>query len=139
MLRARLEREPRIWALGLLVLMVVGLLIAAKPAHADTFTVTNAADPGDGFCNAQGCTLREAIGVANASQGADTIKFNIPVQAVHTISPTSELPTITEAVVIDGNTQPGSKPNSRQSGAIDAVILIELSGVNIGQVRTDCE
>jgi CSLREA domain-containing protein len=125
-----MERRPKVWALGLLVIMVAGLLIAAKPAHADTFTVTNAADPGDGFCNAQGCTLREAIEVANARSGADTIKFNISGGGVKTITPDSELPTITGPVTIDGYTQPGSKPNSRATGAIDAVILIELSGVN---------
>ena len=54
------------------------------------------------------------------------------MQAVHTISPTSELPNITEAVVIDGYTQPGSEPNSRQTGAIDAEILTELNGINAG-------
>ena len=62
MLRAKMEIRSKVWVLGMLVLMVAGLLIAAKPAHTDTFTVTNTADPGDGFCNAQGCTVREAIG-----------------------------------------------------------------------------
>ncbi len=85
----------------------------------------NALDSGGG-------SLRQAILDANNNEGADTIEFTIPVQAVHTISPTSELPTITEAVVIDGYSQPGSEPNSRQSGAIDADILTELNGINAG-------
>jgi CSLREA domain-containing protein len=77
MIRTAMEDKPghRIRALGLLLAALVAarLMIAAKPAHADTFTVTNAADPRDGFCNAQGCTLREAIENANAAPDADII------------------------------------------------------------------
>jgi len=36
MLRAGMERAPKVRALGLLVLMLAGLLIAARPARADT-------------------------------------------------------------------------------------------------------
>ena len=129
---AGMERRPKLWALGLLGLMLAGLMLTAKPAHADTFIVTNAADPGDGFCNAQGCTLREAIEVANARSGADVIKFNIAGGGVKTITPESELPAIIDPVTIDGYSQPGSRPNSRATGAIDAVILVELSGINAG-------
>ena len=112
MLRVKMEIRPKVWALGLLVVVVAGLLIAAKPAHADTFTVTNTADPGDGFCNAQGCTVREAIEGANARSGADTIKFNISGAGVKTIAPESELPDITGPVVIDGSPSqvPGPTP-----------------------------
>jgi hypothetical protein len=38
-------------------------------------------------------------------------------------------------VTIDGYSQPGSRPNSRATGAIDAVVLVELSGLN--QVAAD--
>jgi hypothetical protein len=129
MIRARVETPMRSKALvmgfALAALMSFSLVLSSKPAYADAFTVTNALDSGAG-------SLRQAISDANASQGADTIRFNIPVQAVHTISPTSELPTITEAVVVDGYSQPGSEPNSRQTGAIDAEILTELNGINAG-------
>src|SRR5262245_30059953 len=47
-------------------------LIAAARAGAATFTVTTAADGADGVCDAH-CTLREAVGAANASAGPDTV------------------------------------------------------------------
>jgi hypothetical protein len=113
-----------------LVLMIAALaaasLLFARPAHADTFTVTNTNDDGVG-------SLRQAIEVANAASGADTIKFNIPGAGVRTIAPTSRLPEITGPVTIDGYSQPGSRPNSRKTGALDAVILVELSGLNAGR------
>ena len=55
-------------------LLVVALMVAshATPAQAATFTVTKTADTNDGTCDAD-CSLREAIGAANAAAGADTI------------------------------------------------------------------
>src|SRR5207249_1919793 len=41
------------------------------------------------------------------SPGADLILFSIPGGGVHTIAPTSSLPTITDPVTIDGTSQPG--------------------------------
>lgn len=64
-----------------------------------TFTVVNTNDTGAG-------SLRDAITLANASSGADLITFAIP-GSNFTITPASALPTITEAVTIDGTTQPG--------------------------------
>ncbi len=55
----------------------------------------------------QQCSLRAAIQTANAKDGPDEIKFNISGGGVHTISPASALPAITEKVTIDGTTQPG--------------------------------
>ena len=75
--------------------------LAAVSAGADTFTVTNTADSGAG-------SLRQAILDANAHSGTDTIAFNIPGSGVQTIDvPTTQLPSITSPVVIDGTTQPG--------------------------------
>src|SRR5262245_53416398 len=68
------------------------------------FTVSNTNDSGSG-------SLRQAILDANNNAGADTIRFAIPGAGVHTITPTSELPTITGPVTIDGYTQQGSSPN----------------------------
>jgi len=45
------------------------------------------------------CTLRAAIQEANASTGADEIKFNSVAQVIR---PTSALPYITDAIIIDG-------------------------------------
>src|SRR5262245_8777850 len=92
-----------------------------------TIVVDNTVDPGDGICASPGCTLREAITAANTNPGADTIVFNIPGGGVHTISPTSSLPEITESVTIDGYTQPGASENTLAVGD-DAVLLIELDG-----------
>src|SRR5262249_51335666 len=94
---------------------------------ASTIVVDNTVDPGDGVCASPGCTLREAITAANANPGPDIINFNIPGAGVHTITPTSELPTITETVTIDGYTQPGASANTL-TVADDAVLLIELDG-----------
>ena len=121
-------------ALGFLaVLLVAGLLVleASIPARADTtFTVSNPFDPGDGNCNTS-CTLREAITAANDTLGADTIRFNIPGEGVKTISPTSELPAITDEVTIDGYTQLGASPNTLAK-ATKAKIMVELDGSNAG-------
>jgi len=68
-----------------------------------TFIVTTTADgPG-----ANGLTLREAIQLANETDGADVIAFNIagPANSVFTIQPEFELPTIYDSVRIDGTTQ----------------------------------
>ena len=86
--------------------------------------VTTTADSGAG-------SLRQAILDANANPGGDIIQFNIPGAGVHVIQPTSALPAITEAVVIDGYSQPGSVRNTLESGD-NAVIGIELRGTSAG-------
>ena len=77
--------------------------------------VTNANDSGAG-------SLRQAILDANATFGITQITFNIPGAGVHTINPTSELPTITEPVIINGTSQPG----------FAGTPLIALNGTNAG-------
>ena len=76
-------------------------------------------------------SLREAITLANAFPGADTISFDISGAGVHTISLLSALPTITDPVIIDGYTQPGASPNTLAVGD-NAILLIELNGANAG-------
>ena len=86
-----------------------------------SFVVTNTNDTGAG-------SLRQAIVAANGTAGADTITFNIPGSGVHTISPLTPLPAITEAVTIDGYSQPGASESTVGFGvAPDARLLIELS------------
>lgn len=99
----------------LLALLVSGLLTATSGNAAMTFTVINVNDAGTG-------SLRAAIISANASAGADTIAFAIPGGGVHVIALTSALPAVTEAVTIDGTTQPGF------AGAP----LVELDGTSAG-------
>jgi hypothetical protein len=82
--------------------------------------------------------LREAITAANNTPGADTINFNIPLSDpgcnptthVCTMARTSALPAITDAVTINGYTQPGAHENTNALNAgINAIVLIELSGM----------
>ncbi len=87
--------------------------------------VTSASDLGDGVCDANACTLREAIALANSQPGADQIRFEIPGDGPHVIALDSLLPAITEAVVIDGYTQAGAAPNADELRS-DAVLMIEL-------------
>jgi CSLREA domain-containing protein len=84
-----------------------------------TFTVNTTGDNDDGSCDSPpigDCSLREAILAANSNTGPDLIHFNIPGSGPHTIlifpAMNGPLPTITDAVTIDGYTQPGAMPNS---------------------------
>jgi hypothetical protein len=88
--------------------------------------VTNTDDVGTG-------SLRQAILSANARVGRDSIKFNIPGTGPHTIRPSSPLPVITDTLVIDGYSQPGSTVNIHAiSGGTNAVLKIELDGSAAG-------
>lgn len=98
------------------------------------------------------CTLREAITSINAAASvnadcpntgaafgtSDEIRFNIPGAGVHTIVPTSALPTIIAPVFINGYSQPGSSANNAGSGW-NGVILIELDGSGAGASASGLE
>jgi CSLREA domain-containing protein len=88
-----------------------------------TFTVNSANDADDGACTTVHCSLREAINAANSAAGTQTISFAIG-SGTRTISPASPLPTITDAVTIDGTTQPGFSPGNTP--------IIELNGTSAG-------
>ncbi|MEZ4767381.1 MAG: choice-of-anchor Q domain-containing protein [Caldilineales bacterium] len=100
-----------------------------EPETNHVFTVTTAAAYDDGVCSLDDCTLPEAINAANDTPNAatpDEIHFAIPGDGPHVIQPSSMLPEITEAVVIDGYTQPGASPNTLAVGN-DAVLQIVLT------------
>lgn len=78
------------------------LLLLAGSLQAATYVVTNAGD------DPNQPTLRWAIDTANANPGVDSIIFSIGMQAPVTIQLATSLPKITDQVVIDGNTQPGT-------------------------------
>lgn len=88
------------------------------------FTVSNTNDSGPG-------SLRQAMLDANATPntgfGPDEIRFNIPGAGPHTLSPTSSLPSLAEAVIIDGLTQPGAS-----CAAWPPTLRIEVSGAAAG-------
>lgn len=115
------------------------LFLAAAAVRANTITVNSTADV---VANDGQCTLREALIAANTntasgaaagecaagSAGLDTIAFNIPGSGVHTITPASNLPTLTEPVFIDGYTQGGSSANTAAfPAALNTVLTIELN------------
>ncbi len=64
------------------------------------YVVTNTNDTGEG-------SLRTAIQFSNTNAGVQTIEFAIPGAGLHTSTRASELPYITDAVIIDATTQPG--------------------------------
>ncbi len=67
------------------------------------------------------------------STGLDATITPVAGSGVHTISPTSALPTITDPVTIDGYTQPGASANTNGPGlGSNPVLLIELSGASAG-------
>jgi hypothetical protein len=89
------------------------------------FVVTSTGDAGAG-------TLRQAILDANGSPNGvarDEIHFNVAGVGIQVIRPTTNLPAITDPVVIDGYSQLGAVSNSSAS-ASNAVIKIQLDGGN---------
>jgi hypothetical protein len=100
--------------------MAVFLAAGTGATRADTYVVTNTNPDGPG-------SLAQAILDSNGRTGQDTIVFNIPGSGLHRIQ--GFRPAITDSLVIDGYTQPGSHPNTLSVGN-DAVILIQLDGGN---------
>jgi len=76
------------------------LFLYSVESHAATFTVTNANNAGVG-------SLRWAMTNAMASAAPREVLFNIPGAGPHVISVSQILPTITNALLIRGDTQPG--------------------------------
>ncbi len=84
---------------GLISAMVFCLLVLLPQSAQAAILVTTTADAGAG-------SLRDSIATANASSGPDIIEFAIG-SGTTTIYLTTDLPTSTEELVIDGWTQPG--------------------------------
>lgn len=76
-----------------------------------SFVVTTDADTVD--ANDGKLSLREAMQMANASAGLDTITFNIqPPAGYKQIMVGSALPVVTDPLIIRGSTQPGISPGT---------------------------
>jgi len=92
------------FAVAAVTLALIFLLFLSGTAYAATYTVNSTANGGLG-------TLRWAINQANANLGLDTIDFNIsPADSGFnsqwwTINLSSNLPRISEDVIINGSTQ----------------------------------
>ena len=128
--------------------LVASLLCLSLPPRSAsgagaTFTVNSTADPGDGTCNAEQCTLREALLAAAASGGTDTVAFDIPdtdlnygyhTPGVWTIvlgTKLAPLPNMSE--VIDGTSQPVNYGSDTNPYGPE----IEISGENLAAGQ-DC-
>ena len=111
----------RVASIGRCLFAVAALF--AGSARAATFVVSNTGDSGAG-------SLRQAILDANGAAGTDTITFAIVGGGLQTIAPLTNLPNITEAVIIDGYSQSGSSANTLALGD-NAVLTIEVNGNNI--------
>ncbi|WNM63856.1 DUF4347 domain-containing protein [Candidatus Nitrospira neomarina] len=99
-----------------------------------TYTVTNTNDAGAG-------SLRQAITDANANAGTDSIAFAIPTgdagydagRGVFTITVTSLLPAITDALTIDGSTQAVNIGNTN-TGLLGAGGTVGVDALTLSQV-----
>jgi parallel beta-helix repeat protein len=103
------RRQPPVGARAAMEVVEPRLLLAAA-----TFTVTTTADDGPG-------SLRQAIIAANTApndpiEGPDLIRFNLGA-GVHTITPLSPLPAITDSVDLDGSTDDGVTPSVELNGS----------------------
>jgi uncharacterized repeat protein (TIGR02543 family) len=92
------------------------LLLSTNAFAQTTYVVTSTADSGPG-------TLREAIGLANASSTKDLIHFSIG-SGIQTIQLSSSLPAIINPVVLNATTQPGFVAGS-------PLIVIDGGGLEI--------
>lgn len=131
----------RLLAIGLLAMGSVSSVMGV----AATYTVNSTGDTadgtaGDGLCGqtlpsfppggaptliAGTCTLRAAITEANANSGIDTIAFNLaptgPATSV-TVSLTSDLPAITEALMIDASNTGNAATVTVDGGGTSSVL-----------------
>ncbi len=112
-----------------------GIVDSCEAAVGAGLIVTNTNDSGPG-------SLRQAIADANTLPGPDTIGFAIPGAGVQTIDLASDLPFISDPVVIDGLSQTGAScaawpPTLRieLSGAAGAVFGLRIAGPGDVTVR----
>lgn len=111
------------------LLALVCALVLAAPLSAATFVVNSSADTAGSTCGAS-CTLRQAITAANATATLDTINFAIvttPPRGDIFITPGSNLPPITQPLVINGYSQAGTRVNDSATVS-NATLRICLQG-----------
>jgi Right handed beta helix region len=102
----------------------LGIAAAAAPAQAATFTVYNTDSTGKG-------SLRTAIAAAEVTDSRDEIVFEIPGEGVHTIELDAALPVISKPLTIDGYSQLGASPATKDRPA-EPKIAIDAAAVARG-------
>jgi hypothetical protein len=128
-----LNRRPSFVVISIILLTWVSISLRVQAQT--PFTVNSTADDVTvTTCDATTCTLRGAITNANATAGTDTITFNLS-SGPTTITLTGALPNITEAVVVDGFSQPPGAfcdtPLITLNGAGNTGIVLATSGATI--------
>jgi uncharacterized delta-60 repeat protein/CSLREA domain-containing protein len=94
-----------------------------------TFVVNTIVDERDDSCSDGDCSLRDAMLLANAESGPNTINFLIPGAWGHTIQPASALPLLSDGeTTIDGCSQPGA---AEATATTSATLLIEIDGSSV--------
>ena len=102
--------------------------VVPAAASANTFVVTTTADSGPG-------SFRQALSDFRLTNRAGRIAFAIPGAGPHVIRPVAALPIPGFELLIDGFTQPGSRPNTagpwQPTNAVHRVVLDgSLAGTN---------
>lgn len=114
-----------------LMILMVMILLDYFTGHASIFVVTSNTNGGAG-------SLRTAINNANNSMGKDTIEFNLGSSiAARSISLTSSLPIINEALVINGSSQPSARFGN--SGAKIIIRAVTSNVVGFRLYADSCE
>lgn len=127
--------------------VVISTLLLPFGLHAETFTVDTSSDASLSACTAAAadCSLRGALGRANANADADVIAFALPTTDAGYQAATDHwligvgdvaLPPVLAQVLIDGYTQSGASPNTQTpvQGGLNGTLKIEIRGVS--QFRT---
>lgn len=127
---------------------------SASAAIREAWLVTSGDDVTDGTCDWTHCSLREALDVGNSRAGVDTILLGpaavapisgsngfgppLPPANVSTVSPLSELPSITDDLVIYGEGSAsttidvGASPTDLRRGlTVEGDVTLTLAGVTI--------
>ncbi len=134
------RRDSRAFLKAFVVLGIVAALLAlfaqGQPAYAATFTVTKTADTNDGTCDGD-CSLREAIGAANALAGADTITVPAGTYTLSIAGDTEDANATGDLDITDDLTISDASSTIIDGGALDRVFhilagnTVEFSGLTI--------
>ncbi len=105
-------------AIAVSLITIVGLLTAAAPAEAGAITVTRFDDPAEDGCGTNGCSLREAVQLANGVADPDTIVLGAGTYVL---------------------TQPGFTDDATLNGDLDVTDPLSIQGAGSAATIIDGE